>query len=479
MMALEDLAAHSSRKRPRDEGALRRPTRGQLLSALCHRPEQKQGVAEEAPVEEVADEVASEVAAVDGAGQDAEPAGSAFEEESKRHLILLGSYAPSADDPNAMEHGTWNMFADGPNAMFPWSPAGCNMFGPNAMFPVEPAGLAANAQDLQRALLPRLELDPVHSLSQMGTRPIDREIARLQRLVKVRTQKIADYKPAQTALGLERVRGKARSLAGSRGRVEFEACKTTADFTQLIMKYSAVIPGHEKEITELKIQIEQHRAKLRKAQELRSVVTERERLQKIGQKIAQDAERVAAFATTLSTMPLYTKNDRESDSDFEYESPSDLENGTDDEGVDESNVMRYCPGLPSNRPELRNDMGQISFAAHAITKARQNMLAGKKEAWWMESDTVWFAETDRVTIPFKSLSVSKLKRKAVTQKVGATANDIEAIENDSQRLSCKCRQDCWLKSQLIALIKAKWQETCESQGMPLYQCVRHTHRTQK
>ena len=82
----------------------------------------------------------------------------------------------------------------------------------------------------------------------------------------------------------------------------------------------------------------------------------------------------------------------------------------------------------------------------------------------MESDTVWFAETDRVTIPFKSLSVSKLKRKAVTQKVGATANDIEAIENDSQRLSCKCRQDCWLKSQLIALIKAKWQETWESQG---------------
>ena len=57
MMALEDLAAHSSRKRPRDEGALRRPTRGQLLSALCHRSEQKQGVAEEAPVEEVADEL--------------------------------------------------------------------------------------------------------------------------------------------------------------------------------------------------------------------------------------------------------------------------------------------------------------------------------------------------------------------------------------------------------------------------------------
>ena len=75
-----------------------------------------------------------------------------------------------------------------------------------------------------------------------------------------------------------------------------------------------------------------------------------------------------------------------------------------------------------------------------------------------------FAETDRVTIPLKSLSLYELKRKVLTNKVGGTVDDIKAIENDPQRLSCKCMEhrrypnDCWLKSRLIALIKAKGQE---------------------
>ena len=310
-------------------------------------------------------------------------------------------------------------------------------FGPNAMLPMPPAGLAANARDTERGRqLPRLHVDAWLTWGQL-------EIVRLQRQVAVKERQIATYRSKQEQLGLTRARNKARLLAGPRRRGEFKACATQEQYIDLIVRYSDHIPAREKEIAALKVDIE----RLRKQQQQQQVAVEEQ------QQEEQQQQEVVA-------VPIMQQNfSKNEDSDYEPETSCSSED--DMEEVDERQLMMMPRGIP------------IEEDGYDLAEAKRNARKNNDGSHWADtgygngSGTFWAAETEINERPLQSLKPRELKQRALT--AGAVQADIDKIERDPGRLRCICMEDkrypkdCWLKHQLIGLIKRKKQLEQERQ----------------